>query len=140
MLVLHSFLFLLVISHTCSCSAARGAGKATRQAEKEAMRILVVLSLTANDSSQTVATDLVETEQQQMLLRAPVAAWDRGQEILPAAYLAAEEINERSDVLSGRVLEIVPVNSFLIHSVSMAPSITTWATCIPRGPNSRAMD
>ena len=75
-----------------------------------------MLSLTANDS-QTVATDLVETEQQQMLLRAPVAAWDRGQEILPAAYLAAEEINERSNVLSGRLLEIVPVNAELCECV-----------------------
>ena len=35
--------------------------------------------------------------------------WKRGEEILPGAYLAAKEINDMSNLLDGRRLEVMPV-------------------------------
>ena len=42
---------------------------------------------------------------------AQTAFWDRGFELIPAAHLAAEQINNRSDLLQGRELKIVDIDS-----------------------------
>ena len=41
------------------------------------------------------------------------SAWDRGLEILPAAYVAADQINKAAGLLPGVELEVVAVNSSL---------------------------
>ena len=39
------------------------------------------------------------------------AGWDRGLDLIPAGHLAAEQINNRSDILSGHELEIIDIDS-----------------------------
>ena len=40
-----------------------------------------------------------------------IAGWDRGLDLIPAGHLAAEQINNRSDILPGRELKIIHVDS-----------------------------
>ena len=53
--------------------------------------------------------------------------WDRGLEILPAAYVAAEHINKASNLLPGVKLQIVPVNSSLCGQPTGSESSTLVA-------------
>lgn len=39
------------------------------------------------------------------------AGWDRGLDLVPAGHLAAEQINNRSDLLSGYKLELIDIDS-----------------------------
>ena len=42
---------------------------------------------------------------------AAVFVWDRAYELIPAGHLAAEQINNRSDILQGHELKLIDVNS-----------------------------
>ena len=53
--------------------------------------------------------------------------WDRGLEILPAAFVAAEHISKASNLLPGVKLQIVPVNSSLCGQPTGSESSTLVA-------------
>ena len=38
-----------------------------------------------------------------------IPQWEKGEEILPGAHLAAKEINEHTNLLGGHQLEVIPV-------------------------------
>ncbi len=41
----------------------------------------------------------------------PIPIWDRGLDLIPAGHLAAEQINNRTDILSGFDLELIDIDS-----------------------------
>ena len=68
------------------------------------LQLMVVLPLHVRPFKETEAKGRVE---------AKLPPWDRGLEILPAAYVAADQINRAAGLLPGVELEVVAVNSSL---------------------------
>ena len=85
------------------------------------LRILVVLPLHTQPFQRIASKHKLKSGVGYDLLLPP---WDRGLEILPAAYVAADQINRYQNLLPGIKLEIVAVNNSLCGEAKGSDSAT----------------
>ena len=104
---------VLLVAMVLSRNADRAAGQQAQSSRREntsnleevcnSLQLLVVLPLHVQPFQETTIG--------QPGVPPLIASWNRGLEILPAAYVAAEQINRVPSLLPGAKLEVVAVNS-----------------------------
>ena len=92
-------------TQSANCSTSCGSDKVPCKR----LQLMVVLPLHIQPFRETEPKE----EEKRGGMAAELPPWDRGLEILPAAYVAADQINTAAGLLPGVELEVVAVNSSL---------------------------
>ena len=92
-------------AQSANCSTSCGCEKVPCKR----LQLMVVLPLHSQPFKETAPKE----EEKSSRVAAKLPPWDRGLEILPAAYVAADQINTAAGLLPGVELEVVAVNSSL---------------------------